>query len=61
MSLDPSKNTVQDIDALYLYAEKSRRKEAILRTDTEKFFQFTRMMRINNTLKRAKIIHKKDK
>jgi hypothetical protein len=61
MSLDPSKNTLQDLDALYLCEEKSRRKEAISRTDTEKFFQFTRMMRINNTLKKAKIIHKKNK
>ncbi len=57
--MDPSKNKFQDIDALYLTEEIKRRKEAILKSDTEKFFQFTRMMRVNNTLKKAKIIHKK--
>ena len=57
MSIDPSKNQFQDIDALYLTEEIKRRKEAILKSDTEKFLQFTRMMRINNTLKKAKVIH----
>jgi hypothetical protein len=52
-------NGSQHIDALYLAEENRRRKEAILRTDTEKFYLFTRMMRINNTLSKAKIIHKK--
>ena len=55
-----SKNELHDLNALYLAVEVARRKEAILRSDTEKFFQFTRMMRINNTLKKAKIIHKKE-
>ncbi len=59
MSIDTSKNSWADIDALYLLEEKKRRKEAILKTDTEKFLLFTRMMRINNTLKKANIIHKK--
>jgi len=34
--------------------------EAIYRTDTEKFRLFTRMMRINIMLKKAKITHPKD-
>ncbi len=59
MSIDHSKNQFADIDALYLLEENKRRKEAILKSDTEKFLLFTRMMRINNTLKKAKITHKK--
>ena len=59
MSIDPSKNQFRDINALYLAEEIKRRKEAILKSDTEKFLQFTRMMRINNTLKKARLIHKK--
>ena len=35
---DSSKNELHDLDALYLAVEVARRKEAILRTDTEKFF-----------------------
>ncbi len=62
MSSDNSVSTKIDwnkMDALYEAEEIARRKEAILRTDTEKFLQFTRMMRINNTLKKMKITHKK--
>lgn len=62
MSSDKSISSKVDwekMDALYEAEERARRKEAILRTDTEKFLLFTRMMRINNTLKKAKIIHKK--
>lgn len=36
--------------------EKKRIREAISRTDTEKFFLFTRLMKINFMLKNAKII-----
>ena len=60
MNIDPSKNEAHDIDALYLSQEIARRKEAISRSDTEKFFHFTRMLRISNTLKKAKTIHKKE-
>ncbi|MBA2561358.1 MAG: hypothetical protein H0V14_00330 [Chitinophagaceae bacterium] len=51
-------NTFQDIDAMYLSVEKQRIREAILYTDTEKFLLFTRMIRINSTLKNAIITHK---
>ena len=37
--------------------EEARLKEAINRTDTEKFRLFTRMMRIGMMLKKAKITH----
>jgi len=40
--------------------EEARLREAIYRTDTEKFRLFTRMMRINIMLKKAKITHPKD-
>ena len=51
-------NTLHDTGSIYLSAEKQRIKEAILRTDTDKFFLFTRMLRINSMLKNAKITHK---
>ena len=38
--------------------EKKRIRESISRTDTEKFFLFTRMMRIHFMLKNARIIKK---
>ena len=38
--------------------EKKRIKEAVFRTDTEKFFIFTRMMKIHFMLKNARIIKK---
>jgi len=40
--------------------EEARLREAVNRTDTEKFRLFTRMMRINMMLKKAKIKHPKD-
>jgi hypothetical protein len=40
--------------------EDARLREAINRTDTEKFRLFTRMMRINMMMKRARIIHKQE-
>ena len=46
-------NILHDIDAMYLSVEKQRIKEAILKTDTDKFFLFTRMLRINSMLKNA--------
>jgi hypothetical protein len=51
-------NTLHDLDTMYLSAEKQRIKDAILRTDTDKFFLFTRMLRINSMLKNAKVAHK---
>ena len=38
--------------------EDARLREAINKTDTEKFRLFTRMMRINMMMKNARIIHK---
>lgn len=38
--------------------EKKRIREAIARTDTEKFFLFTRLMKIHFMLKNARIINK---
>ena len=38
----------------------ARLREAINRTATEKFRLFTRMMRINMMMKRARIIHKQE-
>jgi len=40
--------------------EEARLREVIYRTDTEKFRLFTRMIRINIMLKKAKITHPKD-
>ena len=52
------KNQLREVDELYLSAEKARMKEAILKTDTEKFLLFTRMIRVNNTLKKLRILPK---
>ncbi|MEP7278953.1 MAG: hypothetical protein ABI813_09945 [Bacteroidota bacterium] len=38
--------------------DEARLREAVNRTDTEKFRLFTRMMRITLMLKNARIIHK---
>jgi len=38
--------------------EDARLREAINKTDTEKFRMFTRMMRITMMMKNARIIHK---
>jgi hypothetical protein len=38
--------------------EKKRIKEAMARTDTEKFFLFTRLMKIHFMLKNARIVKK---
>jgi hypothetical protein len=38
--------------------EKKRIREAVGRTDTEKFFLFTRLMKIHFMLKNARIIKK---
>jgi len=51
-------NILSDTDASYLSGENHRIKQAILRTDTDKFFLFTRMLRISSMLKNAKVAHK---
>jgi hypothetical protein len=40
--------------------EDARLREAVSKTDTEKFRMFTRMMRITMMLNRARIIHKQE-
>jgi hypothetical protein len=44
------------MDAHFEIAERKNIVAAITKSDTEKFYEFTRMMRITNTLKKAKII-----
>jgi hypothetical protein len=51
-------NILHDEDAMYFSLERQRIKQSILKTDTDKFFLFTRMLRINSMLKNAKVIHK---
>jgi hypothetical protein len=60
---DFSKNILHEDPVVYESREaleEARLREAINRTDTEKFRLFTRMMRINIMLKKAKITHPKD-
>lgn len=56
---DEQKNIVNEneeywkkMDELYATADKKNLMVAINRTDTEKFHLFTRMLRLNNTLKK---------
>ena len=51
-------NLVKDMDALYEAQEIRRLKESILLSDTEKFLMVTRLYKIQQTLKKAKITHK---
>ena len=44
------------MDEQFALAERKNILEAISKTDTEKFYQFTTMMRITNTLKKAKVL-----
>ena len=55
---EPPNNMLHDEDVMYLSLEKQRIKQSILKTDRDKFFLFTRMLRINSMLKDAKVIHK---
>lgn len=52
--------TISKIDSYYdlTALEKKNIQEAVSRTDTEKFFLFTRLMKIHFMLKNAKIIKK---
>ena len=57
---EESKNILNEDELIYGHSEakeEARLREAINRTDEEKFFLFTRMFRINKMLKSAKITH----
>jgi hypothetical protein len=51
-------NELSESQAAYQRAEEERLLRAIRRTDTEKFHDFTRMLRINVMLKNAKITNR---
>ena len=56
-----AKNILNEDAAVYESREAledARLREAINKTDTEKFRMFTRMMRITMMMKNARIIHK---
>jgi hypothetical protein len=57
-----NKHLLQEDEAVYNTAksreDEARLREAIHRSDDEKFFLFTRMLRINMMLKNAKVTHK---
>ena len=58
---DKNKDLLNEDELIYGHSaakEEARLREAINRTDEEKFFLFTRMFRINKMLKSAKITHK---
>lgn len=44
-----------DMDKSFASAEKKKLLTAVKRSDTEKFYLFTAMLRLNNTLRRVKI------
>ncbi len=47
------------MDKLFALAEKKNLLEAIKKTDTEKFYAFTSMLRVTNTLNKIKVFQKK--
>lgn len=47
------------MDELFELAEKKNLLTAINRSDTEKFYQFTTMLRVANTLSKIKVLEKK--
>ena len=49
----------KQMDHLFAAAEQKNLIESIKKSDTEKFYDFTAMMRITNTLKRVKVLEKK--
>ncbi|MGV3530329.1 MAG: hypothetical protein ACO1OO_15610 [Flavisolibacter sp.] len=55
---DEKKNILQDPDAGYELAEIKLLQEALNRTYTERFLMATRLYKIQQTLKKAKITHK---
>ncbi len=63
-----SNNNTQDLhtdaywlqmDKLYAEAEEKNLKAAVKKTDTEKFYAFTSMLRLTNTLNKVKLLQKK--
>ena len=54
-----SKEYWKEADTLFALAEEKNRLAAIKRTDTEKFYLFTKMMRITNTLEKLRASIKK--
>lgn len=55
---DEKKNILHDPDAGYELAEIKLLQEALNRTYTERFLMATRLYKIQQTLKKAKITHK---
>ncbi len=49
----------KQMDSLFAEAEKKNLIESIKKSDTEKFYDFTAMMRFTNTLRRLKVQKKK--
>jgi hypothetical protein len=47
------------MDRLYAEAEEKNLIAAIKKTDTEKFYTFTSMLRVANTLNKIKVLQKK--
>ncbi len=47
------------MDKLYAKAEEKNLIAAIKKTDTEKFYAFTSMLRVANTLNKIKVLQKK--
>lgn len=47
------------MDKLFVLAEEKNLLEAIKKTDTEKFYAFTSMLRVTNTLNKIKVLQKK--
>ena len=47
------------MDKLYALAEEKNLIKAINRSDTEKFYAFTCMLRVTNTLNKVKLLQKK--
>ncbi len=47
------------MDKLYALAEEKNLIAAIKKTDTEKFYAFTSMLRVANTLNKLKLLQKK--
>ena len=47
------------MDKLYALAEEKNLIEAVKKTDTEKFYAFTSMLRVANTLNKIKVLQKK--
>ena len=52
-------NILHEDSEAYENLEITRRKQAILSTDSEKFKLFTKLMRISLMLRNAKVTHKK--